>query len=322
MYNITFEQVFNNIFYIMERRVTMNLLALQYFCKIAQYGNMTRAAEVLHVSQPALSKTLHHLETELGQPLFHRSSTGLILTDAGAAFYERISESLALIDEAVTDIHKANHVAAPVLRISSCIHAAFLPKLYLSFQQQHPNVRLRLQLMEGKPLSTPDSFDFCILAANYLKGPYYYLDLFEESFVLAVPPTHPLAKEQSIDLAQAAPYEFITLGSAAPLSRFFHSLCQIAQFTPNVAVECDSISTLYSFLYSGKGIALIPQHTANIDWTRLCPVHIRTPHCSRTIQLCWPRDKTLCGIALTFEQFCYEYFKPFRQNDSPFPQPK
>lgn len=68
----------------------MNLLTLQYFCAIARYGNMTRAAETLHISQPALSKMLHQLEQEVGQPLFHRLPSGLQLTESGGV----LSESL------------------------------------------------------------------------------------------------------------------------------------------------------------------------------------------------------------------------------------
>ena len=122
----------------------INLLSLKYFCAIAQQGNMTRAAEMLHVSQPALSKMLHQLELEVGQSLFYRLPSGLQLTEGGQSFYEKISAALELIHSGVVELQRGG-AHQQTLRIFSCINASFLAQLYLNFQKLYPLIRLELK---------------------------------------------------------------------------------------------------------------------------------------------------------------------------------
>lgn len=291
----------------------MNLLTLQYFCAIARYGNMTRAAETLHISQPALSKMLHQLEQEVGQPLFHRLPSGLQLTESGGRFYQKVSAGLELIQSGITEL-QAGGEHAQVLRVFSCINAVFLAQLYLNFQKRYPQIQLELKRGAWNDIPQVGSFDFAFIPSTFSTGVYQFTNLFEEEFVLAVPPGHPLANEVSIDLAQAAPYPFVTMGAAAPLTQYFKALCCVAQFTPKIAVECDTMSTLYAFLESGQGITFMPAHSAQINPDKLHSVRIRSPHCSRTIRLCWPAGRELTPPEMLFYSFCKDYFSAFHSH--------
>ena len=84
----------------------MEIRILRYFLEIARAGNMTRAAETLHVSQPTLSKQMKDLELELGKKLFRRSSTSLSLTDEGMLLRKRAEDILDMVDK-TTDEFKA-----------------------------------------------------------------------------------------------------------------------------------------------------------------------------------------------------------------------
>ena len=77
----------------------MEIRVLRYFLEIARAGNMTRAAETLHVSQPALSKQIKDLEQELGKKLFIRKSTSLSLTDEGMLLRKRAEDILDMVDK-------------------------------------------------------------------------------------------------------------------------------------------------------------------------------------------------------------------------------
>ncbi len=292
----------------------MNLLHLRYFCVIAQHGNMTRAAQALHISQPALSKMLHQLEQELCHPLFYRVPGGLRLTPAGIRFYEKVSAGLELIQAGVDELYTDSAEQVQTLRVFSCINAAFLPPLYLAFQKAAPHIQLELRRGSWKEIPQAGTFDFFFAPSTFPLGPYQYTDLFEEEFVLAVPSQHPLAQFQSIDLAQAAPYPFITMGTTAPLSQYFKALCCVAQFTPKIIAECDTISTLQTFLESGQGISLVPFHSAKLDSSKLRLIRIHSPRCSRTIRLCWPIGLTFSPAERQFHSFCEEYFAPFRNS--------
>ena len=77
----------------------MEIRVLRYFLEIARAGNMSRAAETLHVSQPALSKQMKDLEQELGKKLFRRGSAGLSLTDEGMLLRKRAEDIVDMVDK-------------------------------------------------------------------------------------------------------------------------------------------------------------------------------------------------------------------------------
>jgi DNA-binding transcriptional LysR family regulator len=97
---------------------------LRYFAAVAQEGNLTRAAERLFVSQPALTKQIRQLENQLGLRLFTRSRAGMTLTAAGEALAERVPSVLAGFDQALREAKAAASRAAQVLRVGFLAGAA------------------------------------------------------------------------------------------------------------------------------------------------------------------------------------------------------
>ena len=82
----------------------MEMHQLRYFAKVADLGNVTRAAEACHVSQPSLSQQISKLERELGQPLFERLGRGVRLTEAGKLFKRYSDQILSLTEDARTRV--------------------------------------------------------------------------------------------------------------------------------------------------------------------------------------------------------------------------
>ena len=100
----------------------MNLLALRYFCHVAETESVTASASQLYISQPALSKMILQLERELGTSLFDRNGRQLTLNRTGKAFYQKVQSALLQIDDAVAEAEengKNGHT-----RIAIAVHAA------------------------------------------------------------------------------------------------------------------------------------------------------------------------------------------------------
>src|SRR4051794_37541830 len=102
----------------------VNTRLLRYFAVVAEEGNLTRAAERLFVSQPALTKQIRQLEGQLGLPLFVRSRAGMTLTAAGQALAGRLPAVLAGVDDALREAKNAAGIAARVLRVGFLAGAA------------------------------------------------------------------------------------------------------------------------------------------------------------------------------------------------------
>ena len=121
-------------------------------------------------------------------------------------------------------------------------------------------------------------------------------------------------KRTALTWLRRHPYSFVTLGDSASVTQYFKALCSVAQFAPKIAVECDTISTLYAFLESGQAIAFMPSHSARLNPDKLHSVRIRSPHCSRTIRLCWPAGRELTPPEMLFYSFCKDYFSAFHSH--------
>jgi DNA-binding transcriptional LysR family regulator len=120
---------------------------LRYFAAVAQEGNLTRAAERLFVSQPALTKQIRQLENQLGVRLFTRSRAGMTLTPAGQALAGRVPAALAGLDDALREAKAAASRAARVLRVGFLAGAAnkATQEIIAAFANRRPGWRVEMR---------------------------------------------------------------------------------------------------------------------------------------------------------------------------------
>ena len=126
-------------------RSDLNLYALEQFVALARTRNFTRAAEELHVSQPALSRSIRKLEDQLGKPLFERRPREVVLTELGEQLLERAREILRLIDETLTEFSETGRHPRIRLGTIPTIAPYFLPRVLGGFSAVRPDVRVVVQ---------------------------------------------------------------------------------------------------------------------------------------------------------------------------------
>ncbi|HEX7428572.1 MAG TPA: LysR family transcriptional regulator, partial [Mycobacterium sp.] len=123
----------------------MELRQLEYLVAVAQEANFTRAAERIHVAQPAVSAQIQRLERELGQPLLDRSRRAVRLTAAGEAVLPYAKAALAAVNDinvAVDDITQLVRGTVTIGAVAS--HNVDIPRLLADFHAAHPNVEITL----------------------------------------------------------------------------------------------------------------------------------------------------------------------------------
>jgi DNA-binding transcriptional LysR family regulator len=249
----------------------MELRDLRSFLAVAQHRNFSRAAQQLHVSQPALSEQIRKLEDELGAPLFERTSRGAVLTDAGAAF---VPEARAVLDQADIAAETVRMVASGVagtLTLGFIDSAALgiVPPLVRRFTARYPGVKVRLrELGTRRQLEAIASGDIDV---GIVRGPVWSAGLAgqriaTESLLVALPADHRLARADTVRLAELREDGFITYPAdrGAALYEETLRLCHEAGFEPKIVQEANEIYTIVGMVAAGLGVAIVPDSVSAV----------------------------------------------------------
>ena len=286
----------------------MELLQLRYFCVVAKHQNMTKAAAELMISQPALSKTIASLEKELGTPLFVMRNRSIFLNRAGEILYQKIDQSINLIDDTVSEIRELSNEPFGNVRLLVLSASSYMPGFYIAFHQRYPFIKLQLSNYIRYEHMFMYDCDFCITAdAGFtpLAG-NCVVPILTERFVLAVQKQHPLAGRGSIHLKEAAPYPFVASNRREDLEFY----CLKAGFRPNIIAECDNGTTYEAFLRGGVGISVVPEITlGSVLPEDIVCIPLTYPVIERTISLTYDSRRRMSNAGQLFLQFCMEYFQ-------------
>jgi len=245
----------------------MELRYLRYFVTVAERQNFTRAAEELHVAQPAISQQIKALEDELGVLLLHRNKRSVNLTAAGAAFLSEAKGILAHAELSKQVARRAARGETGSLSIG-CVGASvsgFLPELIHSYRQRFPLVRVHLseltpeqQLQAFAREKIDVGFTRPLAASDEKK--LIQERIYRDRLMLALPESHALAKAKQIRLEKLASEDFVMFkrSEAPKLVDAMTQLCAKAGFTPQVVSEPPMIHTVLMAVASGIGVALVP----------------------------------------------------------------
>jgi DNA-binding transcriptional LysR family regulator len=256
----------------------MELRHLRYFVAVAENENVTRASARLHVSQPGLSRQIRDLEDEIGFLLFERSAKALRLTAAGKFF---LTEARAVLQHADDAVKKAR---AAVGGMQGEIHVGYAPSLTVqilppmlrAFQGEFPHVRLALHDLSSEEMIEQLGTKKLHVAltvrppTKMLRG-LSFVEIARYAMVVAVAPSHPLAKSKAISLQQAAPEPLIGLNRKDYPEYHVETkkLFAAVGLKPNFAEEHEGGTGIIAAVEAGRGIALVPSSLACIVGARV-----------------------------------------------------
>ena len=243
------------------------LRQLRAFCRVAQLGSITRAAESLDLTPPAVSLHVRQLEYELAAILFERSGRGVALSLAGERLYRHAEPLVQGMDslsaafvEQLTDID-----SRPICFGASAAIAAFVLPAYLQrFQELHPELRLRVRtcrLSEGVEQLLGNELDFVVGAnepsvQNRSEILYHHIAYYD--VVLITPPDHPLAGRESVTPEELAAHPAV----GPPPSTYSRQMQNFAarRFGVDlcVAIEVGRWGVIKRYVEAGLGVAVVP----------------------------------------------------------------
>ncbi len=187
----------------------MELRHIRYFLAVAEELNFNRAARRLNMAQPPLSQQIKALEEELGVRLFHRDRRHVELSPAGAAFYPRAVEVLALVQLATEEARSTQQRLMGQLNVAIGVvsHYNLLPDVIRDFQQRAPDAKLNLidiRLQEHAEALRSGQVDVCFLYPILDTGKFRCEQLLTEEGAVALPTGHRLARRTCLSLTELA----------------------------------------------------------------------------------------------------------------------
>jgi DNA-binding transcriptional LysR family regulator len=242
----------------------MELRQLEYLVAVAEEANFTRAAERIHVAQPAVSAQIQRLERELGQQLFDRSRRTVRLTPAGEAVLPYARAALAAVDDMHVAVEELTDLVRGAVTIGTVTsHSVDIPQLLADFHADHPNVEITLSTDSSDNLIEnvrTGQLDAAIVSVGPDERPdgLEVQVVTDEAIQAVVCRTDPLAKRARIRLSDLGDRSLIALPVGAGIRHQFDMACAAAAVTPRIAFEASTPPALADLAERGLGVAIVP----------------------------------------------------------------
>jgi len=242
---------------------------LRYFAAVAAEGNLSRAAKRLYVSQPALTKQIKQLESQLGVRLFTRSRAGMTLTTAGQALANTTPAVLAGWDQALRETKAAASAAARVLRVGFMSSAAneATQQIIAAFARRRPDWQVDMRQAAWSDatagLASGDA-DVALLRLPFPGQDDVRIEvLLTEPRWVALPATHPLGLRDQISFHQLWDEPFIAAPTETGLWRDYWLATDERQGHPvRIGAVTDQPDAFLTAIANGYGVALVPESAA------------------------------------------------------------
>lgn len=282
----------------------MNFFQLRYFVSVAQLENISKAADLLHLSQSSLSKSIAKLETELGMQLFDRSGKKIVLTEQGRRFWEFSSLVLRELEFAIDDMNVMANGFGNKIRVGLCGANSVIMDCIQRFVLEHPQTELTVTT-NIEQLERPDINDYDMLIypedIKYEKFQGYRLG--KKRYFLAVNKNNPLAAARQAELENLGKDPFVFIAGETYIE-YAYRLCVALNvplntqfFTDSPDYHCQMIATNNVVGFVLEDCTAAYEANENI---RLLPIN--DPRFSREMMLCFKRDKHLTESGQAFKQ--------------------
>ena len=197
----------------------MELSHLKYFYETAKLEHVSKAAEELHIVQPALTKSIKALENELGVKLFYQQGRNIKLSEYGKFLYEKLSHILTEIENLPLTVKEKKDAVENTVTVNVLSASTLVTHAVVNFKKTHPDVIFKMIQNEAEP-------DCNVLLTTSAMSPVEPTGIakravVEEQIFLAGPKSSPLALKDEIDLKEARQENFVNLSG----SRLFRAVC-------------------------------------------------------------------------------------------------
>ena len=253
--------------------IAVEIDQVEAFVAIVRGGGFTRAASILHLSQPAVSRRLELLERELGAPLFERIRSGVMITEPGKTFLPHAEALLASMRDGIDSVRALGQVdrGTITLALVGTLASTTLTGCLQRFHDAYPAVELRLRTALSQEISSLVRRGDATLGLRYGADPHpemLSVTIYDEPMIVVCSPRHPLARRRSVAPPALAADAWVAFPprSAAFYDPYPWSLqhrLAACGLSPAEIIPIDSLTAQKRMVEAGFGLALLPESSVD-----------------------------------------------------------
>jgi len=292
----------------------LDIRHLTYFIEVANQRSFTKAAQILHITQPSISKMIKLLEEELDVILFYRSAKQIQLTDAGKALLHQAQQIVNSFENLTSELADVIHSkkGAITIGLPPMVGARFFPKIISSFTSLYPQISLTLLEVGSQKvhLGIDDgSLDIGVVMLPVDEGLFEVIPIIDEPLMLIVHPDHILAQRSIIELSELKDEDFISFRKSFTLHDNIINRCIESGFNPKIAFKSSHWDFIAEMVAINFGIALLPKTICqDLDSTRIKIIPLAEPMIHWELGIIWKKDRYLSFAAKEWIKFASAHF--------------
>ncbi len=286
----------------------MELTKLRYFYEVARMGHVTKAAEEIHIAQPALTKAIKQLEEELGVPLFYKKGRNILPTVFGEYLKGKLEGLLPQIDNIPEELSRLKNTQRNTVKLNVLAASTAVTDAVVSYKKKNPDVIFHLIQNETE---TDCDVSVSMRSADAAAlPPFIKRQVMEENIYLAVPKNSPYADRETIALREVKEEGFVQLFGSRAFRSICDKFCAYADFKPNITFESDSPAAVRNIIGAHAGVGFWPEYSWGKVSADVVLLPIREPTCQRELIFGLHESPSPSAVA---EEF-YQYLIKFLQN--------
>ena len=292
--------------------LNFDLNDLQAFRAVAESSNFRKAAEAIHISQPAFSRRIEKLEEALGVRLLDRTTRRVSLTAVGREFDRKVQSLLDELDNMLLGIRGVAATRMGEVTIA-CVPSTvyyYLSQVISRYHERYPKIRVKVfdaSANEVLAAVARSEADFGLNFIGSQESDIEFKPLLEERFVAACRRDHPLAKKRRVSWTELAAYDYISVGKSSGNRLLLDQALAGVAGCPQILYEAQHVTTMLGLVEAGLGVAAVPSMAMpGSDHPLLVSVPLVDPIITRRIGLIRRKGRSMSPAAGQIYEFISE----------------
>jgi DNA-binding transcriptional LysR family regulator len=284
----------------------MDINQLEVLVAVAREQSFSRAAQALHRTQPAVSQAIRRLESEIGEPLFDRSSKDGTLTAAGRVLHDFGQQMLNLRQSAQAAVKELKDLQRGKLALGANEYTVmYLLPVIPVFRARHPHIKVEVKRRLASRIPAEilgRDVEIGIVSYKPSDATIASVSVMTDELALIVSPEHPLAKRDTVSVRELGAESFIAHNVASPYREKVVRTFEKYRTPLNISMEMPTLEAIKRLVEQGMGVALVPRLTARPEIARqkVVALTVREMRLERSIHLIYRKGATLSHAARAF----------------------